>query len=367
MPHHPIRAHGDRSLAFDTNAPETGLNSVQIRIAGVVAMVIVLTAAYTGYWYFASLQVERLVERMVAGEPPAIRITHGKVAVTGFPFSIRLRLEAPEIVAERMQVRWRSDAAVIEIQPWNLRRYRLALVGPHIIELGKVQDLRRLDVASERVVVVAEVGGDGGLSGAMLDIIGLKIADNAGSQASTIAKLEIRFSAVSPVTTEPLDPTFELSLSADALDIPALNVQPLGSRIEKVRAGFKLLGELSKYDKAAVDTWRQTGGTVEVQWLQAVWGELDLRAVGTAALDDELRPLAAMTADIRGFAEALQALATAGVISTAAARTGSMALGLIATPSSDGSPSVLTVPLTAQEGGLYLGPVRLARLPTLFR
>ena len=109
------------------------------------------------------------------------------------------------------------------------------------------------------------------------------------------------------------------------------------------------------------------GGTVEVQWLQAVWGALDLRTVGTAALDDELRPLAAMTADIRGFAEALQALAAAGVISTATARTGSMALGLIAKPSSDGSPSVLTVPLTAQDGGLYLGPVRLTRLPTLFR
>ena len=330
-------------------------------------MVVVVAAAYAGYWYFASSQLERLVERTVAGEYPAIRIAHGMIAVTGFPLSIRLRLEAPEIVAEHARVRWRSDAAVIEIQPWNPRRYRLAFVGPHIIELGKLQGLHRLDVASERVVVVAEVGGDGALSGAMLDLIGLKITDNNDPQASTIAKLEIRLSAVSPVETEPLDPTFELSLSADAVDIPALDVQPLGSRIKKVRAGFKLLGEISKYDKAAIDTWRQAGGTVEVQWLQAVWGALDLRIVGTAALDDELRPLAAMTADIRGFAEAIQALAAAGVISTAVARTGGMALGLMAKPSFDGSPAVLTVPLTAQDGGLYLGPVRLTQLPTLFR
>ena len=336
-------------------------------MAGVVAIVVVVAVAYAGYWYFASSQLERLVERTVAGEYPAIRITHGKVEVTGFPFSIRVRLEAPKIVAEGVQVRWRSDAAVIEIQPWNLRRYRMALVGPHIVELGRLQGLHRLDVASERVFVVAEVGGDGALSGAMLDLTGLKITGNDDPQASTIAKLEIRLSAVSPVEAEPLDPTFELSLSADAVDIPALNVQPLGSRIKKVRAGFKLLGEISKYDKAAVDTWRQTGGTVEVQWLQAVWGALDLRIVGTAALDDELRPLAALTADIRGFAEALEALAAAGVISTAAARTGNMVLGLIAKPSSDGSPSVLTVPLTAQDGNLYLGPVRITRLPTLFR
>ena len=343
------------------------MNSIQIRIAGVVAMVVVVAAAYAGYWYFASSQLERLVERTVAGEYPAIRITHGKMAVSGFPFSIRLRLEAPEFLAEHAQVRWRSDAAVIEIQPWNLRRYRLALVGPHIVGLGKLQGLHRFDVASERIVFVAEVGGDGALSGVMLDLTGLRITDSADSQASTIDKLEIRLSVVSPASTEPLEPTFELSLRADAVAIPALNVQPLGGEIKKVRAGFKLLGEISKYDKATVDTWRQAGGTVEVQWLQAVWGALDLRTVGTAALDDELRPLAAMTADIRGFAEALQALAAAGVISTATARTGSMALGLIAKPSSDGSPSVLTVPLTAQDGGLYLGPVRLTRLPTLFR
>jgi hypothetical protein len=330
-------------------------------------MVVVVAAAYTGYWHFASSQLERLVERTVAGEYPAIGITHGKMAVTGFPFSIRLRLEAPEIVAELAQVRWRSDAAIIEIQPWNLRRCRLAFVGPHVVELGQSEGLNRLDVASERVVFVAEVGGNGALSGATLELIGLKITDNDDPKASTIARLEIRVSAVSPVETELLDPTFELSLSADAVDIPALDVQPLGSRIKKVRAGFKLFGEISKYDKAAVDTWRQTGGTVEVQWLQAVWGALDLRVVGTAALDDELRPLAAMTADIRGFDETLQALAAAGVISISAARTGSMALSLIARPSSDGSPAVLTVPLTAQDGGLYLGPIRLTRLPTLFR
>ena len=343
------------------------MNSVQIRIAGVAAMAVAVAAAYAGYWYFASSRVERLIEHTVAGEYPAIRITHGKVAVTGFPFSIRLRLEAPEIVAEHAQVRWRSDAATIEIQPWNLRRYRLALVSPHIVELGKLQGLHRLDVASEHIVVVAEFDGDGAMAGAMLDLSDLKITNNDGQRASTIAKLKIRFSGVSSMETEPLDSTFEISISADAVDIPALDVQPLGSRIRKVRAGFKLLGEISKYDKVSVDAWRQAGGTVEVQWLQAVWGALDLRAVGTVALDDELRPLAAMTADIRGFAEALQALATAGVISTAVARTGSMALGLIATPSSDGFPPVLTVPLTAQDGGLFLGPVRLARFPTLFR
>ena len=342
------------------------MNSVQIRMAGVISMAVAVAALYAGYWYLASLQLERIVERAVAGEFSAIRINYRKIAVTGFPFSIRLDLEAPEIVADGVQVRWRSNAAIIEIQPWNTRRYRLSLVGPHSVKLGRLRGLRELEVESEQIIVVAEVGGDGAFSGAMLDLVGLKINSN-NSQTSTISRLEIRLSDVNPKGTERLDPKFKVSLSADTVDIPTLNVHPLGSKIRRVRAGFKLLGEISKYDKAAADAWRQAGGTLEVQWLQVVWGALDFRAVGTVALDDELRPLAAMTADIRGFVAALQALAAAGMISSTAARTGSVALSLIATPSSDGSPSILTVPLTAQDGGLFLGPVRLARLPILFR
>ena len=342
------------------------MNSVQIRVTGIISMVVAVAILYVGYWYFASLQLERIVERAVAGEYSAIRINYRKSTVTGFPFSIRIDLEAPEIIADGAQVRWRSNAAIIEIQPWNTRRYRLSLVGPHSVELGRLRGLRELDVLSEQIIVVAEVGGDGAFSGAMLDLAGLKINSNNNSHTSTISRLEIRLSDANPKETERLDPGFEVSLSADNVDILHLNVHRLGSKIRKVRAGFKLIGEISKYDKAAADAWRQAGGTLEVQWLQVVWGALDFRAVGTVALDDELRPLAAMTADIRGFVAALQALAAAGMISSSAARTGSMALSLIATPSSDGSPSVLTVPLTAQDGGLFLGPVRLARLPILF-
>ena len=343
------------------------LNSVQIRMAGIISMVVAVAVLYAGYWYFASLQLERIVGRAVAGEYSAIRINYKKSTVTGFPFSIRLNLEAPEIAADGVQVRWLSKSAIIEIQPWNTRRYRLSLIGPHSIKLGRLRGLRELDVVSEQIIVVAEVGGDGEFSGAMLDLVGLKINSNDNSRTSTISRLEIRLSDVNPKGTERLDPRFEVSLSADTVDIPALNVHPLGSKIGKVRAGFKLLGEISKYDKTGADAWRQAGGTLEVQWLQVVWGALDLRAVGTVALDDELRPLAAMTADIRGFSAALQALAAAGVISSTAARSGNMALSLIATPSSEGSPSVLTVPLTAQDGGLFFGPVRLALLPILFR
>src|SRR3546814_11802892 len=64
----------------------------------------------------------------------------------------------------------------------------------------------------------------------------------------------------------------------------------------------------------AIEAWRQNGGTVEIPWLNLVWGPLDLRAKGTATLDGRMRPLGALTADIRGYRETLTAFASAGLV-----------------------------------------------------
>src|SRR3546814_20885801 len=64
----------------------------------------------------------------------------------------------------------------------------------------------------------------------------------------------------------------------------------------------------------AIEAWRQNGGTVEIPWLNLVWGPLDLRAKGTATLDGRMRPLGALTADIRGYRETLTAFSSAGLV-----------------------------------------------------
>ena len=96
-----------------------------------------------------------------------------------------------------------------------------------------------------------------------------------------------------------------------------------------------------------------------------VWGALDLRANGTMALDADMRPLGALTADIRGYEEALEAMAEAGMLRRNILPASRVALNLLAkTDESDGR-KVLTVPLTAQDGALFLGPIKLSDLPAV--
>ena len=133
-----------------------------------------------------------------------------------------------------------------------------------------------------------------------------------------------------------------------------------------MRVKAEVLGPLKETAlPQTLSDWRAAGGTIEVRWLNMVWGALDLRANGTMALDADMRPLGALTADIRGYEEALEAMAEAGMLRRNILPAARVALNLLAkTDESDGR-KVLTVPLTAQDGALFLGPIKLSDLPAV--
>ena len=85
------------------------------------------------------------------------------------------------------------------------------------------------------------------------------------------------------------------------------------------------------------------------------------------AADGGMRPLGALTADIRGYEETLQALAEAALIRRDVLPASRVALNLLAKTDETDGRRVLTVPLTAQDGALYLGPIKLLALPPVIR
>ena len=113
----------------------------------------------------------------------------------------------------------------------------------------------------------------------------------------------------------------------------------------------------------SLQRWRESGGTVELKWLHLAWGPIDIKLKGTLALDAQLRPIGALSADIAGFAEAIDALVVAGVVEGDTGRLARAGLGLLAKRPEGGGPPVLSVPMTAQDGRLYLGPIAITELP----
>src|SRR3546814_2058553 len=103
----------------------------------------------------------------------------------------------------------------------------------------------------------------------------------------------------------------------------------------------------------AIEAWRQNGGTVEIPWLNLVWGPLDLRAKGTATLDGRMRPLGALTADIRGYRETLTAFASAGLVPPDTALAAGAVLQILAHTASEDGARGAHVTLTAEQRGVF--------------
>jgi hypothetical protein len=114
----------------------------------------------------------------------------------------------------------------------------------------------------------------------------------------------------------------------------------------------------------ALTAWRDDGGTLEVRRLTLRSSSISVVTNGTLALDNQMRPMGAATAVIGGYVEALDRLVAAGAIAARDAQLAKLLLNAIAAPNSAGE-RVLNVPITGQDGWLYVGPVRLARLDPL--
>jgi hypothetical protein len=110
--------------------------------------------------------------------------------------------------------------------------------------------------------------------------------------------------------------------------------------------------------------WRDAGGTADLARVQLAWGPLKLDGNATLALDGQMRPLGAGTAKLQGLSPMLDRLVAKGQVKAQEASIAKIVLGLLAQPAADGG-SEVTVPITAQDGKLFLGPVAVATLRPL--
>ena len=122
---------------------------------------------------------------------------------------------------------------------------------------------------------------------------------------------------------------------------------------------FSLFGPIPDGDvDSALRRWRDDGGTLELNSFRVRWGPLGIESNGTIALDGEMRPIGALTADIIGYGDIIDALIMSNMIPLGDAFLAKVAFNMLADKPEGGGPPVLrSVPVTAQGGGIFVGPV----------
>ncbi len=328
-----------------------------------------LLGAYTGYWFNAAGMLREGIERWAeARRAEGYEVAFGAVDIAGYPFGMTARFEAPVLAAESDwgAFRWSGPPATLEVRPWDLGRFTLDVPGRHRIEHVWPGLPSPLLVTAGAAGISSKLGWGvrSDLYGLDMDEVG--VTPEAGDSLVEARRLRAVFSIHRPTRwdhrTANLDITYELS----GLRLPEVRDSPLGPVIERFSTQATVLGLLPPGPlHEAVAFWRDEGGTLEVRQLGLVWGPLETDAVGTLALDSEMRPLGALTARIEGYDETRDALVGSGALEAGDAAAAKVVLGLIARLPAGGGRPYLEVPLSAQDGRLHIGPLNLLPLPPI--
>lgn len=336
---------------------------------GPAVLLLAASIGYPAYWYYAASFAESLVVEWVAARrADGYLVEHDPLERSGFPFLVRLRVAAPSAADPRQGWSWRGQTLILELRPWDIRRIRLEVPGDQRLHLRPKLGGGDFTLQASDVAGVALIGERGGLRDLSLNLRDIRLTEADAGGLFKAGRLLADLSRPERPPIAHTEQSLSLSFRLENAEIARIEPRPLGATIAVAQANAEFLGPLAGDSIIdAAESWRRAGGTLEIRWLNLVWGTLDLRANGTAALDESMRPLGALTADIRGYEETLEALAEAGLLRRDILPASRVTLNLLARKDAADGRRVLTVPLTAQDGALFLGPIRLTDLPSLFR
>lgn len=332
-------------------------------IRATLALAALAGGALALYWLWAAAALEDGIAAWTAEQRArGYELSYVGPEIGGFPARLDVRFQAPRVTAPQGW-RWSGGAIRGEAAFWQPLTLNLQLPRHQELEIEIETGWRRLtlDAAAGRGRI--HLGRGGRAEAATVEFDQAVLRDATGPELSADY---LRYGMVRrPPTAEGLrDWTLFLNGEIAALALPApAAAGPLGPEIQRLEFEATLIGRIETGPpKRALAAWRDGGGLLEVTRVDAVWGPLALSADGTATLDAAFRPEGAFTARIRGLPETLDRMTAQRLIEPGAAlalRLGALALS----NDEDGSGRpVVQLPITLQDGLIYLGPVAIGKL-----
>lgn len=320
---------------------------------------------YGGAWLYAAGLMQDAVERWAADRRAGgWTVSHGPVTVEGFPLALRARIEAPSMARNKDgEFRaWDGPTVTASFRPWDMRRIDFSAPGAHRFRTGPAERRREATMTARRAAGWASLDAAGRLQRLSITLEGAALTPTRGGPETAARTVRLTLVAPRPDRRTRL----RLKVEFADIDLPSTLRPALGRRIEKLVLEAVVKGRFPDGPLvAALAAWRGDGGVIEVERLELAWAALGIDADGTLALDRKLQPIGALTARITGFRETVDALVAAGRVRPRQALTAKIVLGVLARTPDDGGPPRVTAPLSAQDGALYIGPVRLFRLPVI--
>lgn len=318
-----------------------------------VAALAVIAVLYVVWWQvLASKWQEGIAGWEATVAKQGWTVTTGDLSVSGFPGVLRIGLPAPKAQGAAGNS-WTGPTAVLEISPFAPLTPRFSAPGHHIFTLAGHAPV---DIDAENLTgtVTAARGGPSAIS-----IDARRVSTGAIALDGFTAEIH-RLDAKSD---DPTAPVLAATAEIDRLGLPENALPVLDRTVSVAHLALRLRGTIPPGPPAqSLATWRDAGGTIEIDSLDLDWPPLAGAGNATLALDKDLQPELAGSVTVRGLPALIDRMVQLGEMKPGAAVAAKVVLGLAATENTDGMPEN-KVGVAIQNRVLSVGPARIVQLP----
>jgi hypothetical protein len=334
-----------------------------------IAVPLLLVAGDLVYWGVASDRLRaEYRDWLAARAAEGWEVGSAPVSVGGWPSAatvtvpnLTLRHAGSDIPGE---LRVSSAGVTLSVSLLHPANLSLSLTGRLHVQIGNAPDV--ILTAGKCLVSVPMVRMDP--LPVELEARNLRLEPAQATWQLDVGRLDAQAEvAIDPGAGEQSRPPARFALSSEAIALPSAIKWPLGSNISSLSLDGAVNGKLPgirDITQWAV-AWRDGGGSLEITRLTMGWGPLGLTSSATLALDEQLQPMGGGSGRLVGYAETLDRLAAAGVLTRSAATAAKAVLSLLAGTTDGDAPSSVDVPLTLQYRTLSMRQIPLVRLPEL--
>jgi hypothetical protein len=349
-----------------------------IRALPIILLLFLLaTGGLAGFWFHEEKLVRGgLADWTEARRAEGYKIDYAAPAISGFPFTVAIRLDRPTVTDPSGRWQWTGEAIEAVSHIWSIADVVIHPLGRQVLAYPAGDKLASIaaTAASAEGTLSFDIAGRPHALHMTADKLALELlpGDPRLNLTASGAQLDLTLpehsDAKAAAGASPnLPPSLELETRLDDLTLPqAIDTGPLGDKIHWLTARAELEGTVPAGTPAkALAAWRDQGGTLELKSLDIDWGPLRMAVNGTLALDDTMQPEGAGTAKLQGYGETIDVLVARGLVKPNDGAFVKAALNLMARTPPEGGEKMLSLSLHVQKQALYAGPLKLMRLPPI--
>lgn len=332
-----------------------------------LALILVLIAAYTVFWFVMRDIAEKRFNEQVAAMKTRGEISFTSAEWSGYP--IRLQVDIVGLKYRGHGAELEADRFHAEVLPWAPTRAIVRADGNVRLALREAARTEWIEFRPVTAIASVRFSFAGLFEGTDIELRQPRAdgTDWNGNEISFHAnrmQFDIRNTGRAGETPDSSAPplahdSYQLALSADALVISDGFAPTLGPRIDSIRfaAWAKGLPPASHLLGAegvagAGRLMKEAGSYLEVARLDFDWGGVAARGTGRFALDEALRPEGEVLFKVTGLAKFVDAMVKNGTLEPSSSWVATMA-------------EAAPFPFSIKDGVMSFGPFAMGEAPSL--